>query len=405
MSFKSDKPVDNLRKLPQVQLLNPSKEDLLEAVSKCKKLILDQDQVRANVSQGRTTLILRDLPKGVSYNQIKSLMEQPELIKQLGSKVKSITPELNDTWFVRFATEEDCLRTAEWLTFEGRDIARGIMGKPVKCRVKSVLQSSTFNAGNQQMGMPANYGGMDPYAYAGFNQGFFGMPPHPQSSPQMGPFGGKQRGNKTQRRNSSNRGGSRGGRDGGRDSGRGRGTERQQSTRHSPQALPRQPSNRPKRQKSNRKQIPIDGEDVYYKGQFVLVERTSFDAVVKQARVQDMNEPVKPEALRNLDFLCQATPTLGFDLPGCGTGRTISPYPPTQPSPADPPDLNLDQKVVEKPDAPQPKKGKKSKKKNSKKKKQQQNDAKAAKAEEVQKVVKQKVSTDTDQKDPEETQI
>merc|ERR1712038_220439 len=188
--------------------------------------------------------------------------------------------------------------------------------------------------------------------------------------------------------------------------GRGRGTERQQNTRHSPQALPRQPSNRPKRQKSNRKQIQTDGEDnVYYKGQFVLVERTSFDAVVKQARVQDMNEPVKPEALRNLDFLCQDKPTLGFDLPGCGTGRTISPYPPTQPSPADPPDLNLDQKVVEKPDPPQQKKGKKHKKKNSKKKKQQQNDAKAAKAEEVPKVVKQKASTDTDQKDPEETQI
>jgi hypothetical protein len=341
-------------------------------------------------------------------------MEQPELVKQLGSKVKSITPELNDTWFVRFATEEDCLRTAEWLTFEGKETARKTMGKPVKCRVKSVLQSSTFNAGNQQMGMPTNYGGMDPYAYAGFNQGFYGMPPspnffggmppHPQVSPQMGPFGGKQpRGNnaKPQGRRHSNRGASRGGRDGGR----GRGTERQQNTRHSPQALPRQPSNRPKRQKSNRKQTPTDGEDVYYKGQFVLVERTSFDAVVKQARVQDMNEPVKPEALRNLDFLCQAKPTLGFDLPGCGTGRTISPYPPTQPSPADPPDLNLDQKVVEKPDAPQPKKGKKSKKKNSKKKKQQQNDAKAAKAEEVQKVVKQKVSTDTDQKDPEETQI
>merc|ERR1719326_1511240 len=112
------------------------------------------------------------------------------------------------------------------------------MGKPVKCRVKSVLQSSTYqNAGNQQMGMPPSYGGMDPYAYAGFNQGFYGMPPspnffggmppHPQVSPQMAPFGGKQ---------------------------------------------PR----------GNSKQTPADGEDVYYKGQFVLVERTSFDAVVKQ---------------------------------------------------------------------------------------------------------------------------
>merc|ERR1712176_561488 len=138
-------------------------------------------------------------------------------------------------------------RTAEWLTFAGKETARKIMGKSVKCRVKSVLQSSTFNAGNQQMGMgmPANYGGMDPYAYAGFNQGFYGMPPspnffgqmppQPHVSPNLSSFGSKQGqrgGNKSQRRHSNNRGASRGGRDGGR----GRGTnERQQSTRHSPQ--------------------------------------------------------------------------------------------------------------------------------------------------------------------------
>merc|ERR1712038_258605 len=156
--------------------------------------------------------------------------------------------------------------------------------------------------------------------------------------------------------------------------GRGRGTERQQNTRHSPQTLPRQPSSRPKRQKSNRKQNQAaEDEDIYYKGQFVLVERTSFEAFVKQARVQDMNEPVKPEPLRNLDFLCVKKPSEGFDLPGCGTEGTISPFPPAQPSPADPELLDLNAPKPEKPKLEQvQKKGKKAqkgKKKNQKKKK------------------------------------
>lgn len=394
MSYKSERSVDDLFSLPQVKLLEPTKEELMAAASQCKKLILDQDKVRANVSQGRTTLILRDLPKGVSYNLIKSLMEAPQLTQQLGSKVKSIQPELNETWFVRFATEEDCLKTAEWLTFEGAQVARTIMGTTVKCRVKSVLPTSTFNPGGQPTGVRRPNYGMDPYAssYGGFN-GFYGMPPSPNfmpfgmpPSPNMTPFSGN-RGKKSQRRN-SNRG-----------QGRGRGTDRQQSTRGSPQHLPRQPSNRPKRQKS-RKQNQADDDDIFYKGQFVLVERTSFDAIVKQAQVQDMNEPVKPEALRNLPDLCTETHKEGFYQPSWGSGRTISPYPPAQASPADPPSMSLDDnKGSEKPETMKVKPKKNKKKGSSKKKKQKAEEAPKQKTEAKTKTSKNVADVDADQKE------
>ena len=43
-----------------------------------------------------------------------------ELVSQLDSKVKEIRPELNETWFVRFSSQDDCLKAAEWLTFHGK---------------------------------------------------------------------------------------------------------------------------------------------------------------------------------------------------------------------------------------------------------------------------------------------
>merc|ERR1719233_1701021 len=180
--YEKERPIADLKKLKLVQLQKPDEDTLLSAIKESKKLNLTAtgDKVRANIGQGRTILILRDLPRDVQYDQIKKLLESEELTEKLESRVKEIRPELNDTWFVRFASQEDCMTAFFWLQSNGK-----INGAKVKCRVKSVLQASSYNPGAPS-GTNTN-----PYADQGFplfntNLGFRGFP-----SPNMyGGYGG-----------------------------------------------------------------------------------------------------------------------------------------------------------------------------------------------------------------------
>merc|ERR1719384_998190 len=217
-------------------------------------------------------------------------------MSKLESRVKEIRPELNDTWFVRFASQEDCMNAFFWLQSNGK-----INGSKVKCRVKSVLQASSYNPGSNSgpntnpyadqpfRGYPPNmYGGYGP----GFNMGMqFGGPPYGAN------FGGKGSGR------------------GKRGSRRGR-TARSPNIQGVPRqnSLPRQQSNRQKgRQKSpgmkpqksarsNAKQTETD-DNIYYQGQFVIIGRQSFDQIVKSCCNLDMNEPTKPKELLEFPVL------------------------------------------------------------------------------------------------------
>lgn len=320
--YENPKSVVELRKLKLVKALNPDEETLLGAIEQCKKLSLEENRtkVRANVTQGRTMLILRDLAEGTTYEQIKKLLESEELVSQLESRVKEIKPDHLNTWFVRFASQDDCMTAAFWLNTKGM-----INGQKVKCRVKSVLPSSTYNPPPQQ-------GFMDPYQnpHAG-QQGFYGYPPSPNfmGFPPSPNFGAQRQGSRRKRSQKNNR--------------QKGGLNRQGST-HAQYG--RQSSNRAKggRQKSMRggkPQIQPDG-NIHYEGQFVMVERNTFDAIVKSARNADMNEPIVPEALAAFPPLLTESPKAGFDLKPLTTGSTISPMPvPQTPSNGAPPYLNL----------------------------------------------------------------
>jgi len=334
--YEEERPISDLYKLKLVQLQKPDEDTLLSAIKESKKLNLTAtgDKVRANIGQGRTILILRDLPRDTQYEHIKSLLESEELTSKLESRVKEIRPELNDTWFVRFASQEDCMNAFFWLQSNGK-----INGSKVKCRVKSVLQASSYNPGSNSgpntnpyadqpfRGYPPNmYGGYGP----GFNMGMqFGGPPYGAN------FGGKGSGR------------------GKRGSRRGR-TARSPNIQGVPRqnSVPRQQSHRQKgRQKSpgmkpqksarsNAKQTETD-DNIYYQGQFVIIGRQSFDQIVKSCCNLDMNEPTKPKELLEFPVLMCEKPKKGFDMKPLTQGSSISPMPGAQPTPPEPEAMSL----------------------------------------------------------------
>lgn len=338
--YEEERPVSDLYKLKLVQLQKPDEDTLLSAIKLSKKLNLTAagDKVRANIGQGRTILILRDLPRDTQYEHIKTLLESEELTSKLESRVKEIRPELNDTWFVRFASQEDCMTAFFWMQSHGE-----INGSKVKCRVKSVLQASSYNPGSNSApntnpyadpgfrGYPPNmYGGYGP----GFNLGMQFAPP-----PYGANFGG------------------------GKGSGRGSGkrTSRRGRTAKSPtlQSLPRQnPAPRQpgyrqkgrqqkspgiKPQKPNRLNAkPVETDDnIYYQGQFIIIGRQSFDQIVKSCCNLDMNEPTKPKELLEFPGLLCQQPKKAFDMKPLTQGSSISPMPGAQPTPPEPEAMSL----------------------------------------------------------------
>jgi len=340
--YEEERPIADLYKLKLVQLQKPDEDTLLSAIKESKKLNLTAtgDKVRANIGQGRTILILRDLPRDVQYDQIKKLLESEELTEKLESRVKEIRPELNDTWFVRFASQEDCMTAFFWLQSNGK-----INGAKVKCRVKSVLQASSYNPGAPS-GTNANpyadqafRGFPSPNMYGGYGgPGFSPMMPYPGPYPQ---YNNKQ-------------GGGRGGK---RNSRRGRtarspdikGVPRQTSVGGT--AFPRQTSFRQKgRQKSarsNAKQAVETDDEIYYQGQFVIIGRQSFDGLVKHCCNLDINEPTKPEELLAFPGLLCEIPKKAFDMKPLTQGSTISPMPGAQPSPPEPELMSLGKTMSE----------------------------------------------------------
>jgi len=348
--YEEERPIADLYKLKLVQLQKPDEDTLLSAIKESKKLNLTAtgDKVRANIGQGRTILILRDLPRDVQYDQIKKLLESEELTEQLDSRVKEIRPELNDTWFVRFASQEDCMTAFFWLQSNGK-----INGAKVKCRVKSVLQASSYNPGAPSGTNTNPYtdqafrGFPSPNMYGGYGgPGFSPMMPYPGPYPQ---YNNKQ-------------GGGRGGK---RNSRRGR-TARSPNNQPVPRqtsvggaAFPRQTSFRQKgRQKSygmkpqksarsNAKQAVETDDEIYYQGQFVIIGRQSFDGLVKLCCNLDMNEPTKPEELLAFPGLLCEKPKKAFDMKPLTRGSTISPMPGAQPSPSEPEMMSLGKTMSE----------------------------------------------------------
>lgn len=336
--YKDERPITDLYILKLVNALQPDIDALLAAIKRCKKLDLDAsgNKVRANIGEGRTILILRDLPRDVKHENIRTLLENKELTAQLEGRVMEIRPELNDTWFVRFGSQDDCMAAFWWLRTKGK-----INGKTVKCRVKSVLQSTTYNPGSHPTGdsYPANNGYRGGYTPQNFYPGYG---PGPGYSPMM-PYGSapgagyQQRGGRRSngRRGKNGRYGNAGGGDRG---------GRHQTVASSPNFRPsnnRRPAEN-KAPRGGRASTSEENQNIHYPAQFVMIERQSFDQIVKSCRNMDSNEPTKPQEILKFEKLITDKVKYGFDLTPLSQGNTISPMPVPQQSPQEPDALSLD---------------------------------------------------------------
>eukprot|EP00667_Euglena_gracilis_P010095 EG_transcript_10269 len=117
----------------------------------------------------RVTIILRDIPKEVPEEEIRQLFQ--------GDKVQRVNPDIGNTWFVTFETEEDCLAAYEKCQL------KCFRDEPLKARIKSENVLNRF--------VPADtpaYVSQPPPPPPGFPSGAPIPPPFPTMMP--GPYPG-----------------------------------------------------------------------------------------------------------------------------------------------------------------------------------------------------------------------
>eukprot|EP01084_Bolivina_argentea_P209600 356988_1 len=76
----------------------------------------------------RDVLILRDIPNNTNQEEILSIFHNKNCSKPI-----YVVCEMNNNWFCHFVTEEDCIKTAIYLQFNGK-----FKGNKLKARVKSM---------------------------------------------------------------------------------------------------------------------------------------------------------------------------------------------------------------------------------------------------------------------------
>lgn len=179
----------------RIKQLTEDQELLLKILKQCRSVVVDETEtmVKPTVRSERTTLILREIPSSTPLDEIKSLFDDN------CGKILNIRPDIDDTWFVSFENEEDCINTHLLLQ------EKTFQGKPIACRVKSetLVRSYFYSAQpvissyqpDQQSFIPNggryrynNYGNQ--HSGVQYNQGFNqNAPPNNQ---QGAPVGGSR---------------------------------------------------------------------------------------------------------------------------------------------------------------------------------------------------------------------
>lgn len=148
---------------------------ILEAASRSEKLEVDKTRgmVKPLMKHRRKTLILHDLPEGVTEGELRKLLES----SPSGPLLRFVKPEVNRTAYVEFATDRAAQDAALWLR------SQKLGGADIQCSMKSQhFVRSYFPAAastqglaytGQQMGWPTPQPYMfqpaDPYDYSGMN--------------------------------------------------------------------------------------------------------------------------------------------------------------------------------------------------------------------------------------------
>jgi len=139
-------PLSILSSLPSLASLPPSLPLLVAALTNHPTLTLSEEQtsVRPNIHVERTTIILRELSSSTPEEDLKQKLFSWEGCPP----VKGLRRDVEDTWFVVFATEKEAKKVLEKL----RELLWE--GGMVKARLKSenVINKAFFSGGGGREG-------------------------------------------------------------------------------------------------------------------------------------------------------------------------------------------------------------------------------------------------------------
>lgn len=132
-------PIDILAGFRKIKSLTDSKAAIIQALKLCKNITLDEEKglVRSALKVERSTLILRDMAADASEAELRQAFEErPESLCK--GKLLSLTPDINDTWFVTFDSESTCMDVCMDIQSNSfSEKAYTYRGRPIQARVKN----------------------------------------------------------------------------------------------------------------------------------------------------------------------------------------------------------------------------------------------------------------------------
>lgn len=173
MDAQMSVPIAVVMKFPKIKHLTQDEAVLRAALVGSSTVSIVENKIKANIkAQGRSTIILRDIPSECGEDEVRSIFAFE------GCKpISSVRRDIENTWFVIMDSEEDAKDTMLDIKLKKRTIR----GESVKCRLKTEavvksfypvtappIPSPTFAPGPFMMG---GYGGVDMRMYGYVNGG------------------------------------------------------------------------------------------------------------------------------------------------------------------------------------------------------------------------------------------
>lgn len=137
---KRSVPIDILAGFRKIKSLTDSKTAIIAALKQCQNLALDEATglVRSTLKTERSTLILRDMPADASEAELRAAFESRPNSLCAGGKLVSLTPDVNDTWFVTFDSESTCMEVCMDIQSNAfTETAYTYRTRPLQARVKN----------------------------------------------------------------------------------------------------------------------------------------------------------------------------------------------------------------------------------------------------------------------------
>lgn len=167
--------IDVIASFPKMKNLTEDRNTLIQVIKQCQTLNLDETEtmVRPNLKIERNTLILRDIPATIPVEEVSNIFQHPGC-----AAIVTIRPDINDTWFVTFDSEDKCQETAlvlSGLQFQGHAIRFGMKSSTpsvTKEPVRPILEYPNANPYySQQVYMGP--GAYNPYSQIPYNSQFY----------------------------------------------------------------------------------------------------------------------------------------------------------------------------------------------------------------------------------------